>query len=71
MATMLNPSKEYYVDNCRCLHMNVEVEGDHPSGFEDFPQFFLYEVDDDTRLDVEVPSNNNPVSINLTGNIRL
>ena len=71
MAKILTPTKEYYVDNCPVLHMNEEVEGDHPLGFDEYPQFFLYEVDDGTRLDVEVPSNNNPVSINLTGNIKL
>lgn len=67
MATLLTPSKSLYIDNCQCLHMNDTVIGDHPAGFDEYPQHFLFEVFDETRIDTEVPSNNNPLSINLTG----
>jgi hypothetical protein len=50
--------------------MNDKVIGEHPAGFDEYPQHFLFEVLDETRVDTEVPSNNNPLSINLTGNMK-
>lgn len=71
MAKILTPTKDYYVDNCPVLHINEETEGEHAEGFEENPNLFLYELDDSTRLDVECPSDNNPVSIYVTGNTRM
>lgn len=71
MATLLTPSKSLFIDDCQCLHMNNNINGDHPSGFDDHPDKFVIEVFDETRIDSEVPSDNNPLLINITGNIRI
>jgi len=71
MATILKPTKDYFVDNCQCLTRPVGMTDDkHPLGYDVYPQFFVYELFAGTRVNVEVPSDNNPVSIYHTGLIR-
>lgn len=71
MAKLLTPTKEYNIDNCPCLHVADSSLEEHPEGFDDYPQFFVYEVFDQTRTEAECPSDNNPLLINHTGNIKL
>lgn len=72
MAKLLEPAKYYYVDNCPCLVKTKDMaEDEHPEGFDDNPDMFLYELKETSYMNVDVPSNNNPVNIYLTGEIKV
>lgn len=71
MANLLKPAKEYHIDNCPILEVDSRDSGEHHEDFNLYPQYFLYETFEDTRIDVECPSDNNPVPINITENIKL
>ena len=70
MASILKPTKEIFIDNCPVLHVTDNMPTEHPPGFDEYPNFFCIEVFENTRVDVEVPSDNNPLGIKLTGNIK-
>lgn len=71
MANLLKASKKYNVQNCPVgvITASQESKGEHPEDFSDYPQFFYMELLESTKTDVEVPTRNNPVPINVTGEI--
>ena len=71
MANLLEPAKSYYIDNCPVLHVTKDMETEHPEGFGDHPDMFAIEVMDGKYVNVDVPSNNNPVNIYHTGEIKI
>ncbi|MDE6491930.1 MAG: hypothetical protein K2L37_02125, partial [Lactobacillus sp.] len=68
MASLV-PTKLYNVQNCPVgtITSIQEEKGEHPADFGAFPNFFYMELLESTKTDVEVPSRNNPVPINVTG----
>ena len=71
MAQLLEPAKYIYVDNNPCLSVTKDMETEHPEGFDDHPDMFVYELMEETLMNVDVPSNNNPINIYHTGEIKV
>lgn len=69
MAKILEPTKEYFIDNCPIYP--VENANSDPSvNLSDHPEYYAIEVFEDTRIDADTLSENNPVHINHTGIIK-
>lgn len=70
MATILNPTRHLNVDNCVTGHVADGNESLHPDNFSDYPHLFFMEILDNTKIDTEVVSDNNPLLMYHTNHIK-
>jgi hypothetical protein len=69
MASITNPNKKYLIDNCPVVTINSS-SSDHPEEFDEYPNLFAIELFNDTATAAEAESENNPVPMYHTGNIK-
>lgn len=66
MATIGRPTKKYNVKNCAVAHVDDPESGYSPEYYQ-HTDAFMIELQDSSRTEVEAISNNNPIEINITG----
>lgn len=70
MATIGRPTKKYNVKNCAVAHID-DPESGHSPEYSQHTDAFMIELQDSTRTAVESISNNNPIEINITGEMNV
>lgn len=69
MASIIAPTRKYNVYNQLVGHRESRDAGHDPQYYQNTEDFYA-EVLDNTRLELECVSNNNPIDITITGEAR-
>lgn len=70
MATISRPTRALWVDNCPIGHVASKNTTDMPDDFMTYPDFFYMTLLDDTATEYNTPSENNPMKMYITTDIK-